>query len=246
MWTIFFDIKFLNTRSLTTNYLKICRQKFKKIFEDQPKIAILSETNQCNSGVQTLLKVFRYELGAYKVLLQHNPLKQQRSMLIFIHRTCPLTLTGTERIDNNCIKLKMTRNEMSFAFFCTYAPSDGKDTEFLHQIRRAHLDSEETHSAILGDLNCTIDADMNRIGYTRDHHWQCRAIISEWLESGDLQDAFRHQNPDLRSYTWRQDIKRSKAGRLDYILLSPGLINMMTECYHTQVTHRSQFSHIKI
>ena len=74
---------------------------------------------------------------------------------------------------------------------------------------------------------------MDRIGYTRDHHWQCRAIISEWLESGDLQDAFRHQNPDLLSYTWRQDVKSSKAGRLDYILLSPGLISMMTECYHT-------------
>ena len=76
-----------------------------------------------------------------------------------IHRSCPLTLTGTENIDNNCVKLKMIRNEMSFAFFCTYAPSEGKDTEFFHKIRRAQLDSEETHSAILGDLNCTIDSE---------------------------------------------------------------------------------------
>ena len=132
-------------------------------------------------------------------------------MLIFIHRTCPLTLTGTEKIDNNCIKLKLTHEDTSFAIFCTYAPSDGKDTEFLHKIRRAQLDSEETHSAILGDLNCTIDPDLDRTGYTRDHHWQCRAVLSEWLESGDLQDAFRHQNPDFRSYIWRQDVKRDKA-----------------------------------
>ena len=61
----------------------------------------------------------------------------------------------------------MAYKDTSFAIFCTYAPSDGKDTEFLHKIRRAQLDSEETHSAILGDLNCTIDADMDRVGYTR-------------------------------------------------------------------------------
>ena len=93
----------------------------------------------------------------------------------------------------------MAYEDTSFAIFCTYAPSDGMDTEFLHKIRRAQLHSEETHSAILGDLNRTIDPDLDRIGYTRDHHWQCRAVLSEWLESGDLQDAFRH--PDFRSYT---------------------------------------------
>ena len=96
--------------------------KNKGFFEDQPKIAILSETNQCNSGVQTLLKLFRYELGAYKVLLHHNPVNQQRSILIMIHRSCPLTLTGTEKIDNNCVKLKMIRNDMSFAFFALTPP----------------------------------------------------------------------------------------------------------------------------
>ena len=92
-----------------------------------------------------MLKNFRFELGRYKVLLHHNP------------------EPGTEKIDNNCIKLKMAYEDTSFAIFCTYAPSDGKDTEFLHKIRRAQLDSEETHSAILGDLNCTIDPDMDRV-----------------------------------------------------------------------------------
>ena len=91
MGSNFFDIKFLNTKSLTPTNLKICQQKLKIFFEDQPKIAIFQETNQLNSGVQTLLKIFRFELGGYKVLLHHNPINQQRSMLIFIHRTCPLT-----------------------------------------------------------------------------------------------------------------------------------------------------------
>ena len=112
MGTNFFDIKTLNTRSFTTSNTEICRKKIKNFLEDQPKIAIFLETNQSNSGVQILLKTFRFELGAYKVLLHQNPVNQQRSMLIMIHRSCPLTLTGTENIDNNCVKLKMIRNEM--------------------------------------------------------------------------------------------------------------------------------------
>ena len=118
-----------------------------------------------------MLKNFRSEIRGYSVLLHHNPINQQRSMLIFIHRSCPLTLTGPKKIDNDCLKLKLAYKDTSFAIFCTYAPSDGKDTEFLHKIRRAQLDSEETHSAILGDLNCTIDPDLDKVGYTMDHHW---------------------------------------------------------------------------
>ena len=167
------------------------------------------------------------------MLLHNHHLIQKRSMLILVHRTCPLALSNTEAIDNDCLKLSMTYENISFAIFCCYAPSDGKNTEFLHTVRRAQLNSTETHSAIIGDLNCTLEPNLDRTGYLQDHHWQCRAVISEWIESGDLQDAFRHHNPELLSYTWRQDMKGTKSGRIDYILLSPGLTNMLTECFHT-------------
>ena len=227
-----FEIKTLNVRSLTTSDLKLCRKKLTTFLEEQPSIAIFQETNQNHSGLIQLQKQFRYELGGYQVLLHNHRLIQKRSMLILVHRTCPLALSSTEAIENDCIKLSMTYENTSFAIFCCYAPSDGRNTNFLHTVRRAQLDSTETHSAIVGDLNCTLDPMLDRQGYVQDHHWQCRAIITEWTESGDLQDAFRHHNPELQSYTWRQDMKGEKAGRIDYVLLSPGLINMMTECYH--------------
>ena len=201
--------------------------------EEQPSIAIFQETNQNNSGLFQLQRSFRYELDGYQVLLHNHHLIQKRSMLVLIHRTCPLALSSTEAIDNDCFKLSTSHENISIAIFCCYAPSDGRNTDFLHTVRRAQLSSAETHSAIVGDLNCTIDSRMDRTGYLQDHHWQCRAVISEWIESGDLQDAFRHHNPEHNSYTWRQDIKGTKAGRIDYILLSPGLINMMTEYFHT-------------
>ena len=70
------------------------------------------------------------------------------------------------------------------------------------------------------------------MGYEADHHWRCREIIKEWLDSGDLQDAFRHLNPETLSYTWKDDMLGKKQGRIDYMLLSPGLMNMVTSCHH--------------
>ena len=47
-----------------------------------------------------------------------------------------------DKIDNDCIKLKLAFEDISIAVFCCYATSVGKDTEFLHRIRRAQLESE--------------------------------------------------------------------------------------------------------
>ena len=114
-----FEIKSLNVRSLTTSDLKICRKKLTTFLEDQPSIAIFQETNQNNSGIIQLQKRFRYELGGYQVLLHNHHLNQQRSMIVLIHRICPLALSSTEAIDNNCLKLSMAYENISFAIFCS-------------------------------------------------------------------------------------------------------------------------------
>ena len=100
-----------------------------------------------------------------------------------------------EAIDLNCLKLSMKYEDTTFGLFCTYAPSHGLDTNFLLKVRRNQLNSTEDHTAIIGDLNCTMDKMLDKVGYDGDHHWKCREIIKEWLDSGDLQDAFRHVNP---------------------------------------------------
>ena len=100
----------------------------------------------------------------------------------------------------------MKYEDTTFGFFCTYALSRGLETEFLLNVRRNQLKSTEDHNAIIGDLKCTVDRVIDKVGYEGDHHWRCREIIKEWLDSGDLQDAFRHLNPEILSYTWKDDM----------------------------------------
>ena len=98
-----------------------------------------------------------------------------------------------EEIDPNCLKISLRYEDTTYGIFCTYAPSEGRDTDFLLNIRRNQLNSTEDHTTIIRDLNCTMDPGMDKVSYTADHHRRCREVIKEWLY---LQDAFRHLNPE--------------------------------------------------
>jgi hypothetical protein len=153
-------------------------------------------------------------------------------ILFLIKKNCPLEIEWTEEINENLLKVSLKEASCTVAIFCVYGPSDKDDHEFFLSLRRAQLAATEDHTAVIGDLNTTIDPVLDRHNYTSDSHWKSRAVISEWIESGDLQDAFRHYNPEKRSFTWRKHQTGGKMARLDYVLLSPGLIDMMVNCYH--------------
>ena len=104
-----------------------------------------------------MAKQFRYELRNYKILLHENIIIQRRGIIVLINKTCPLKFIHEERVDVNCLKLSMKHEDKTFGIFCTYAPSKGLDTEFLLKVRRYQLNSTEDHTAIIGDLNCTVD-----------------------------------------------------------------------------------------
>jgi exonuclease III len=160
---------------------------------------------------------------------------QRRGIIILINKTCPewtCLIIQKEPVDVDCLKLSMQYEGKTVGIFCTYAPTNGLETEFLLKIRRYQLNSNENHTAIIGDMNCTEDRRLDKLGYKRDQHWKCREIIREWLDSGDLQDAFSHINPDTLSYTWKDDMLGKTQGRVDYMLLLPSMMNMVTLCHH--------------
>ena len=119
-------------------------------------------------GVSKLKHHCRYELLHYRIILHENVAIQRRGIIILINKTCPLKLIYKEAVDVNCIKLSMKYEDKTFGFFCTYAPSRGLDTDFLLKVRRNQLNSTEEHTAIIGDLNCTMDKMLDKVGYGGD------------------------------------------------------------------------------
>jgi exonuclease III len=107
----------------------------------------------------------------------------------------------------------------SFTVFGVYGPSDYDNAQFFINLRTHMLAAENKDIIILGDLNLSLNKTKELQGYITDPHWRSRAVVNEWLESGNYTDAYRSLNPEGTRMSWMHPNK-TQSGRLDYILLS--------------------------
>ena len=129
-----------------------------------------------------------------------------------------------------CAKLDNWTDQESFYIIGVYGPSVDNQREkckFLDQVRELML-SYETHNIFLaGDFNIRIsslDTDSRTYHCTRASR-KLQDILSEFA----LEDAWRHQHPAVRRYTWRRT-NPVQQSRIDYICVSRSLIvNNVTE-----------------
>ena len=173
------EIRSLNCRPLTTTDMPLCWGKNRSFLDQSPSICVFVEVNQNNLCLQSLNHYFRYKLRYYNLILHENKVTQQPGIIVLINKSCHLKLVYKEEIDPNCLNLSLRYEDTTYGIFCTYEPSKRRDTNFLYNLRRNQLNSTEDHTAIIGDLNCTVDPVMDKVGYTADHHWHCREVIKE-------------------------------------------------------------------
>ena len=69
--------------------------------------------------------------------------------------------------------------------FGVYGTSRSYDEQFFINLRTHILEAENNDIIILGDLNISLDKVKDLRGYTTDPHWRSRAVVQEWIESGD-------------------------------------------------------------
>ena len=116
----------------------------------------------------------------------------------------------------------------SLEIFAIYAPSHGNNVIFFNELRKSQLDSKEQFQIITGDLNTTLDPELDKLGYISDNHWKTREVINSWLDDDHhgLIDAYRYCNPERKQYTWKNKSLKQQA-RLDYILISQNLAHCL-------------------
>ena len=87
---------------------------------------------------------------------------------------------------------------------------------------------------ILGDLNTTLDPNLDRRFYKHDNHIKSRLVINSWIEANKILDFYRLLNGNMQQWTYRTKETHNKTlkSRLDYVLGTPSL------CYNiSDVTH---------
>ena len=115
-----------------------------------------------------------------------------------------------------------------------YAPSSGDEPEYFVECKNILDNSTENHGLILGDLNTTLDPNLDRRYYKHDNHIKSRLVINSWIEANEMLDFYRLLNGNMQTWTFRTKETHNKTlkSRLDYVLGTPSL------CYNiSDVTH---------
>jgi exonuclease III len=129
--------------------------------------------------------------------------------------------------------LKLQHPTTDLTVMGVYGPSGGHKAEFLLELREKTLQHADENCLLMGDLNTTLEEQLDRKNYKTDNHRRCRTVINNWIQEGDYVDVFRAFYPDRESYTYRVQGNQIKRSTLDYALASRELFGKVTEIKHT-------------
>ena len=204
------------------------KKKLRLYLNNSPNLVIFTETGVTDYFWVEWWNSNRFELCNYSGVFLENGNKK-RGIIVLCKK--PATIENYETINRNILKVTVKTGDEHIAVFATYAPSQGNNVEFFHDLRRSQLDSTEKYQIIAGDLNTTLDPLLDKEGYLQDDHWRSRELINSWCEdeSESLIDVYRYCNPGRKQFTWRKKNYRQQA-RLDYILVSSSLAHAIKNC----------------
>ena len=160
----------------------------------------------------------------------------KRGVMVLISRACGYTYNNMILLDDtDTIQFDLiSPTGETYNIVAIYATNHiAQAEEYFKKLHEDVFRSNNEHQIIIGDFNTTLCPEMDRIQYKKDTHVKTREIINAWLSRGEYIDSYRHLNPDVRSYTWRCQNKGSKQfGRLDYGLVTPGLMDKIIRVEH--------------
>ncbi len=92
-----------------------------------------------------------------------------------------------------------------------------------------YINKFENENIIIGDVNFYMnpELDKQKCMTSKDNNPAFRQEMNMLLESLNLADCWRIQNPNSRRYTWHS---RGKSSRLDYFFISEHLLNDINKC----------------
>ena len=92
----------------------------------------------------------------------------------------------------------------------------------------AFVKDRSDHLFIIGgDFNVVLEPNIDKQGGNPHTHLKCRKKIKSILETFQLNDIFRVQNPFTKRFTWRSKVRLNIACRLDYFVASNDLVNIV-------------------
>ena len=121
-----------------------------------------------------------------------------------------------DRISEYMITANFMFKQAEILVVMVYIPPNNKIERSIIQkalVEKYIKRSSRTQMIIMGDLNCIVDADLDRLQKSKQKPKKQDPLI-RWLSRQELQDAYRVINPNERKFSW---LGREQETRIDYI-----------------------------
>ena len=190
------------------------RQLFYYMQKSKGSVFLAQETHSTSSSEE----MWENQWGG-KIYFSHGE-SNARGVCILIKNDIAFSVKNIIRDQQGrFIILDMEIDGFRFTLANVYGPNEDDPDFFTSLI--TEIDSLDNENKIVGgDFNFVMDVKIDKKGGNPRTHFKSQQVIRAWCEDSELIDVWRHQNPELCQFTWKQ-IKPTKVFcRLDFFLVS--------------------------
>ena len=185
-----------------------------------PSLLCLQDTHWTNEDEKYIKNLWKGEC-----IINGNR-TNSRGVAILINTNIEYSVKKIHKDQNgNLLMLDISINNMIFRLFNVYAPNTDSPA-FFHELCTLIQEGAQDYTLICGDLNLTLNANMEACNYKHVNNPQSRQVLINSMNRGDLIDFFRAIPPKTKRYTWRRQ-NPIKQARLDYFIGSRTLLDLI-------------------
>ena len=157
-----------------------------------------------------------------------------RGVSILINRNtyCNILKVASDNAGRKLI-VETERDNKRITICNIYAPNKDSPGFFVECFRQ--LENFCENVIVIGDFNLTFDSSMDRLGSLHNNN-KARDVMLEIMDDQSLVDIWRLRNPNEKRYSWFKNIssEQKKASRLDFAIISAGLVDCIKETMYFQ------------
>ena len=217
----------LNVRGLGSDIKR--RKIFTWLQKQDIPIAMLQETH----STQELQNQWRAEWGG-DAYFSHGSSRARGTVILLNPSLKNVEVHEVKTCDNGrYVAMDLTIAETRLTLVNIYGPNVD-DPHFFQSVMEVIENMPNDNRIVGGDFNLVLQLDKDKKGGRFSTHKQAQETLLNWMEDSDMVDVWRMQHKNLSQYTYHTTYPSDISCRLDFFLVSFGML---------QYVHKSSITH---
>ena len=199
------------------------RQVFYWLHNKPEEIIFLQEAH-CTPDAEAL---WRTEWGG-DIFFAHGTRNSRGVCILFKNKITKKIHNSQSDPNGRYIILDVEVNDKRLTLVNIYGPNND-DAEFYLNLMEKVEDIPNDNRIIAGDFNVVLDLDIDKKGGAPTTNINAQKVLKLWMEETDLVDIWRFKHQTEYKYTWFRRRPSLICCRLDYFLVSFGMVDFVAK-----------------